>query len=285
MTMKLSKNSLLPFASVISVALSLTLVASCGSVDPQDNTGKGGSSAAGAGNTGNTGNTGNESSGGAAGGDTSSGASAGAGGEPAAVGVVLLPWAVGNTWTYKVTKNGVTSEKVTTIEAEEAVGIGPHADVMAFHVITAKGVDGTDRTESWQAPAEDNPFRIVRYKEQSFGATTGALQLTEFWDPPKLHIDGAPGRISQGDTWLEQYDETKLPEGLPETTHSVNERWTVLGDNETIEVPAGTFDGVIHLQKVGSGSTKDYWYMPGVGKLKETGSQTEELVEYQVEAP
>ena len=39
---------------------------------------------------------------------------------------------------------------------------------------------------------------------------------------------------------------------------------------------------MIHLQKVGSSTTKDYWYLRGVGKLKETGSQTEELTEYQL---
>jgi DNA/RNA endonuclease G (NUC1) len=65
----------------------------------------------------------------------------------------------------------------------------------------------------------------------------------------------------------------------------VNERWTVLGDDETVEVPAGTFEHVIHFQKVGSGSTKNYWYAPDVGKVKETGSQTEELVDYHLEAP
>jgi hypothetical protein len=37
--------------------------------------------------------------------------------------------------------------------------------------------------------------------------------------------------------------------------------------------------GVVHLQKVGN-STKEYWYARGVGKLKETGTQTEELTAY-----
>ena len=59
----------------------------------------------------------------------------------------------------------------------------------------------------------------------------------------------------------------------------------MISDDETVEVPAGTFDHVIHLQKVGSGSTKNYWYLKDVGKVKETGSQTEELVEYHLEAP
>lgn len=281
--MNLSKNSLVPLLGTLSIALSLGFVPACGDVDPQDNQGDGGD--AGSAGTGNTGNTGNVAAGAAAGSPDSGGSpNAGAGGEPAVTGLVLLPWAVGNTWTYNVTKDGSTTEKTTTIVAEEPVGgEGPNSELMAYHVVTAKGVDGTDKTESWQAPNADNPLRIERYQEKSFGATTGNLQMTEYWDPSKLHIDGSPGRVSQGDTWLEVYEETKLEVGLPATTHKVNERWTVLGDDETVDVPAGTFEGVIHLQKVGSGSTKEYWYKAGVGKVKETGSQTEELVDYHLE--
>jgi hypothetical protein len=48
-------------------------------------------------------------------------------------------------------------------------------------------------------------------------------------------------------------------------------------------VPAGTFDAVL-LRKVSNASSeKNYWYARGVGKVKETGAQTEELTEYQVE--
>jgi hypothetical protein len=196
----------------------------------------------------------------------------------------LLPWAVGNSWTYQVTKDGIITEKTTTIGDEEEVGgMGPNAGLLAFHIATAKGTGGADRTESWQAPSPDNPERIVRYRERSFGAVTGQLELEEHWQPEKLHIDGSADRSVNGASWLERYDETKLPVGLPETTHAVSERWTVVADDETLEVPAGPFEHVIHFQKAGSGATKEYWYLRGVGKLKETGTQTEELVDYSLE--
>jgi hypothetical protein len=67
---------------------------------------------------------------------------------------------------------------------------------------------------------------------------------------------------------------------MPVTSHSVSETWTVIGDDETLTVPAGTFTHVIHFRKVGAASSKDYWYARGVGKLKETGTQTEELSAY-----
>jgi hypothetical protein len=193
----------------------------------------------------------------------------------------LLPWAVGNNWTYQVTKAGVVTTKTTTIGDLEAVGgDGPNADVMAYHVTTGKG--DNDHTESWQAPSADNPERFVRYREQSFSATSGLLTTDEYWDPEKLHVDGSADRTVTGVSWLESYAETKLDVGLAPTTHDVRERWTVLSDDETLEVPAGTFEHAIHFQKVGSSNSKEYWYLRGVGKLKETGSQTEELTEYQL---
>lgn len=212
------------------------------------------------------------------------GENGGAGGDAGAAPTgPLLPWAVGNNWTYQVTKDGVTSLKTTTIgELEKIGGDGPNAELMAYHVTTAKGSDQNDHTESWQAPSEDEPERIVRYVEQSFDATSGKLELEEYWDPSKLHIDGTAAHTAAGASWLESYTETKLPVGLSATTHEVHERWTVLDADATVQVPAGTFEHAIHLQKVGGSTTKDYWYLRGVGKLKETGSQTEELTEYQL---
>jgi len=197
----------------------------------------------------------------------------------------LLPWAVGNKWTYQVTEAGVVTLKTTTIgEIEEVGGDGPNAKLMAFHVTTAKGTDSKDHTESWQAPSEDEPERIVRFREQSFDATSGALELEESWEPHKLHIDGTAERTVTGASWLESYSETKLAVGFSPTTHDARDRWTVLDDDETVEVPAGTFEHALHLQKVGGSSTKEYWYVPGVGKVKETGGQTEELTDYKLEA-
>jgi hypothetical protein len=237
-----------------SITLACCLLLGCGSVDPKDDqTGTGGD---------------------------------GSGGSPAELPEgPILPWAVGNSWTYQVTKDGVTALKTTTIgEAEAVGGDGPNADVMAYHVTTAKGTDLNDHTESWQAPSRDDEARIVRYREQSFDASSGKLELDEYWEPEKLHVDGTAAHTEKGASWLESYAETKLAVGLSPTTHDVRERWTVLDNDETLEVPAGTFEHVIHFQKVGGSSTKEYWYLRGVGKLKETGSQTEELTEYQLEA-
>jgi hypothetical protein len=182
-----------------------------------------------------------------------------------------------------VTQDGRQSLKVTTVgELKEVGGSGPHAERSAFHVVTIKGTDATDRTESWQGPAADGSLRIVRYREQAFGAKTGDLQLEEHWDPPKLHVDGSEERLLEDSSWIEVYSETKLEVGLPPATHDVREHWRVLSDDETVTVPAGTFEHAVHLRKTVGASLKEYWYVRGVGKVKEVGAQTEELTEYSV---
>lgn len=190
----------------------------------------------------------------------------------------LLPWAEGNTWTYDVTDaDNVKTTKVTTIHAEETIGgTGPNSAATAFRVVTTKGLNGVDETISWQGVLGD---AVVRYREQAFGATTDALSLEEHWSPHKLHIDGSAERTATGVTWLESYDETKL-EGGTSLTREARDRWTVIAAREVVEVPAGSFEAVV-LQKVG-GTTKTYWYAWGVGKVKETGGQTEELTSYMV---
>jgi len=189
----------------------------------------------------------------------------------------LLPWKTGNTWTYAVNDEGVVSMKETVVgEMEPVMGAGPNKDVTAFKVVTHKG--GMDQTVSWQAPSGDS---VIRYREQAFSASTGALELEEHWDPHKLHIDGSAERRITGAEWLEMYQETKMPVGKAVEMHAARDFWSVVSACASVTVPAGTFTA-IHLQKVSanSGSVKMYWYVPGVGKVKESGGQLEELVRY-----
>ncbi len=203
----------------------------------------------------------------------------GAGGEGAAVDGPLLPWAVGNAWTYRVTEDGAVSTKVTTIMEQQPVGGGgPNAEIEAYKVITTKR-NGADHTDSWQAPDGD---RVLRYREQSFSASTGDLELEEYWEPHKLHVDWSPEHLVEGASWLEQYEETKLPVGDTASQSTRRDRWTVKARAETVTVPAGTSENAVALQKVGADTLKTYWYVPGVGKVKETGGQTEELMEYEL---
>jgi hypothetical protein len=186
----------------------------------------------------------------------------------------LLPFAAGNTWNYRVNDTGVVTNKTNTVMPQEIIGgTGPHKDEMAFKVVTAKGV--MDQTISYQIPDGD---KVIRLRELSFSASTGEEELDEHWDPHKLHIDGSAEHTVAGAQWLEDYQETKTPVGGTSTTAEARDLWSVKSECESVTVPAGTFQAV-KIQKVG-GSGKMYWYAWGVGKLKETGGQLEELTSY-----
>lgn len=267
------------------VLVSLGIALSCGTIDPAapgSEAGAAGESPVAGTHGGGTDAGGAETGGASVDGGRPAAGEGGGGGVPEPVEAEpLLPWKAGNSWTYRITKAGKVTVKTTVVGDEEIVGgMGPNKKLLANHVTTDKGQN--DHTESWQAPSPLNALRISRFREQAFAASTGALDNEVHYDPEKLHVDGTPEHTVKGASWLENYEETTLVVGMPPTSHAVEERWTVLDDNETLKVPAGTFEGVIHLRKQGN-SVKDYWYVRGVGKLKETGTQTEELVEYSLE--
>lgn len=191
----------------------------------------------------------------------------------------LLPWAPGNTWTYQVTQDGLVTIKETTVGDEEPVGgSGPASETSANKVVTLKQ-DGADETISWQ---KVDGTRVVRFREQAFSASTAELELEEHWEPHKLHVDWSAERTFSGASWLEEYEETKLPVGDTKSTSTRRDRWSVVAVGEEVVVPAGTFTDTVVFEKVGGDTPKTYWYARGVGKLKETGGQTEELVSYEV---
>ena len=189
----------------------------------------------------------------------------------------LLPWKAGNTWTYRVNDDGVVTMKTNTIMPLELVGgTGPNKDRMAYKIVTAKGV--MDQTISYQDFVDD---KVIRFRELSFMASTGLLELEEHWTPHKIHIDGTLAHTTRPAQWLESYKETKIPVGGTESTADARDLWTLMSESESVTVPAGTFNAV-RFHKVGGDSVKNYWYVWGVGKVRETGGQLEELVDYKL---
>ncbi|HET9957802.1 MAG TPA: hypothetical protein VFQ61_25060, partial [Polyangiaceae bacterium] len=174
----------------------------------------------------------------------------------------------------------------TTVYAKEAVGgDGPHKDVMAFRVETRKGDNGNDKTESWQLPLAENPQRVVRYRELAYSPSTGMPENEDYWDPYKIHIDGSPDKISKGQ-WPEEYTEFKKPTGGAVSSGGRIDLWKVINADESVNVNGKTFEHSIHFMKTGNSdpdSVKEYWYVRGIGKVREAGSsQTEELISYTV---
>jgi len=207
------------------------------------------------------------------------GASAGAAGAaPAPSGEgSLFPIKTGNSWSFRTTKGSEIGNKTQTVGALEMVGgTGPKSATMAFKMVTTKD-DAMDKTESWQMELEG---KIVRYRELAYAPSGGAVELEEHWDPYKLRIDGT--QLTVGSAYTETYRETKIMGGAAPVTANSMDTWKVVSVNESVTVPAGTFSAVV-IEKVGGTSTKRYWFVRGIGKVKEqSGNQIEELTSYMV---
>jgi hypothetical protein len=183
----------------------------------------------------------------------------------------------GESWTYRVTdSNNVRTAKTQTVGAEEDIG-GELAGTTAFRLTTVKGTTGQGMTISWQ---QDTGSGIVRLREQD---DSGGTTTDEYYMPLRHRIDESAAHIVPGAAWDESYTEEVYTDGgtVP-TTADKTEHWTVIADDETVTVPAGTFC-TLHLHRTSmvggvDGSDKEYWFARGVGKVKERGAgQTEEL--------
>lgn len=191
----------------------------------------------------------------------------------------MLPLTLGATWTYQVTEaTGEISTKKTTVEALEDVG-GLKAGTRGFRMRTDKGAE--DKTVSW---LEDRGNMVVRHRELSYKRGSDIVNGDESWQPFRVRIDERIEHLTTAATWTESYTETTI-KGLATTTTMVSDRWIVDAAEEMVTVPAGTFR-CLRVRKLGENGKADktFWFARGVGKIKETGGQTEELASFSIPA-
>ncbi|MCE9575439.1 MAG: hypothetical protein K8W52_19965 [Deltaproteobacteria bacterium] len=184
------------------------------------------------------------------------------------------PWKVGSVWSYKLTDpNGQIPDalnKKTTIMNEVDVG-GVHAGTMAFLVHVEQLQGSKDVYETFNGDLD------VRYKTIHYGQN-GAMTSTDVDTPYRLKLDESTAHVTTGATFSQSFTETTTGQGAG--TSNKTENWQVISDSEQVTVIAGTFT-TLHVRRTGS-KPQDYWYARGVGKVKETGSgsQDEELMSY-----
>lgn len=217
-----------------------------------------------------------------------------------------LPLKVGNRWTYQVTDvDGTVTAKVQGVTAEQAVGgDGDSKDMMAFKLVTGNKFNDPNGDISFQALVGD---RVVRFRELSINGASGAVKKEEYFGAPwKLRVDSAAAHTDLGATWPESYPDFVVDKpkstttsdggatvvdagaaadgGLVTTTSQITDVWSVTAVDEPVKVPAGTFKALVvrRMADSGRGTDKSFWFVRGVGKVKETGvgEQTEELSSY-----
>jgi len=192
------------------------------------------------------------------------------------------PLVVGAQWAYQVTDtNNVAYTKSSSILSFEDVG-GAFAGTMTYKL--TETVKSTTQYTWYQQTDTD----VRRLHDQSLDST-GALASDDWYTPYNLRIDEAPEHLTPGATWQLTYQDaqTNAKKGTSKTTNTT-ENWSCDAVDETVTVPAGTFNAVriTRTDTSSGGSAKTQWFVAGVGKVREENNSghLEVLTSYTIPA-
>jgi len=186
----------------------------------------------------------------------------------------LWPLTTGSTWTYRITDptRGVFDKSVEVM--------GPQAvPETASTAIMVRSVQPHLEEQSWQLELDNGT--VVRLREEDLKA--GAIVRVTTWSPATVKSLA----LVQQQGWSYQSvirERTRQDDGLVEEKERTYV-WRVLAVNDSVTVPAGTFNNAIKVLRERpdkEGSARTYWLVPGIGKVKEDGERLEELVSHNV---
>ena len=227
---------------------------------------------------------GSSSGSGGSGGSGSSSGSGGTSGSLAADGAVPMmtsgryqPLVVGATWVYNVTDTGVAYTKNSAVEALEDIG-GIAAGTMGYKV------SETIKTSTQLTWYESTATDVRRHHDQQVDAN-GVMSSEDWYTPYDLRVDESADHLTAGAAWTLTYMDAHTSASKPAATKSITENWTTDAADETVTVPAGTFSALkITRTNTADGTAKSQWFVPGVGKIREsnTTGHLEELTSYMI---
>jgi len=223
---------------------------------------------------------------GSSGGSDGTGGSSGTGGTGAlaADGAVPMmtsgryqPMVVGANWAYNVTDTGVAYTKNSKVEALEDIG-GMAAGTMGYKV--SETIKTSTQLTWYEATASD----VRRHHDQQTDAN-GIMTSEDWYTPYDLRVDESSDHVTAGAAWTLSYMDAHTSASKPASTKTITENWTTDAANETVTVPAGTFSALkITRTNTADGTAKSQWFVPGVGKIREsnTTGHLEELQSYMI---
>jgi hypothetical protein len=224
-----------------------------------------------------SGGSGNVGSGSSSGSGGTSGSLAADGAVPQVTGGRYQPLAVGATWVYNVTDTGVAYVKNSAVESLEDIG-GIAAGTMGYKV------SETIKTSTQLTWYESTATDVRRHHDQQVDAG-GVMSSEDWYTPYDLRVDESPDHLMAGAAWTLSYMDAHTSASKPASNKTITENWTTDAANETVTVPAGTFSALrITRTNTADGTAKSQWFVPGVGKIREsnTTGHLEELTSYMI---
>ena len=187
------------------------------------------------------------------------------------------PMVVGATWVYNVTDTGVAYTKNSAVMAFEDIG-GMAAGTMGYKV------SETIKTSTQLTWYESTATDVRRHHDQQTDAN-GVMTSEDWYTPYDLRVDESSDHVMAGAAWTLSYMDAHTSASKPASNKMITENWTTDAVNETVTVPAGTFSALkITRTDTANGASKSQWFVPGVGKIREsnTTGHLEELTSYMI---
>ncbi len=208
--------------------------------------------------------------------------------EPAAS-TSLWPLTAGSTWVYQITgdrTHGDFRKTVTVVGPREVPEMQPAMTAVLVHSRQDRTATGSVY-EEYSYQVELTNGLVVRLREEDH--KDGDKVRTTTWAPATVK---SLSRIPESLPWSNRngvQELTVLGDGSEEESDPTYE-WRVLETGLTVTTPAGTFTNVIKVQRdklndrgeVKVDKVRYYWLAPGVGKIREEGERTEELISYDI---
>lgn len=183
------------------------------------------------------------------------------------------PLTQGSRWRYRISDplRGVFEKSVSVLGPMPI----PEAQGSA---IAVKSVQPYLEELSWQL---DSRGLVARLREED--RKDGAIARVTTWVPSTLKSLSA----AQAPGWsadVSAHELTRLPDGSVSSEKDKVYSWRVVAVAVEVTVPAGTFKAmkVTRERPDKADYLRTYWLAPGVGKVREEGERTEELLDYEV---
>ncbi|QSQ27880.1 hypothetical protein JY651_24575 [Pyxidicoccus parkwayensis] len=201
----------------------------------------------------------------------------------------LWPLTTGSTWVYDIDDpdpmQGKFKKTVTVLGQREVPELQGKSAVLV-HSRQDRTVSGIVYEEfSYQLELTNG--LVVRLREEDH--RDGTQVRSTVWSPATVK---SLARTPDALPWSYQSavrEQTVLGDGTKEDSDPTY-TWRVVETGLTLTTKAGTFTNVVKVQRdkinkageVKEGKSRVYWLAPGVGKIREEGERTEELVSYDV---
>jgi len=190
----------------------------------------------------------------------------------------LWPLTQGSSWTYRIQDPSKgTFEKRVEVLGEQVV---PET---AMKAIAVRSTQPNKEEISWQLELDGT---VVRLREED--RKQGKVSQVTTWNPATIKALSQEQPLG----WSYSSDIRELTLADDGTLEDKDKTyvWRVVGVNETVTTPAGTFSNAIRLErkrgdKVKPDEDRTYWLVPGIGKVKEDGERLEELVSFEIKKP